>query len=48
MTELVNIIFWIVYAVGMLAGIGLGITTVVYAVWGIAWIIKNRRAEDGK
>ena len=47
MTELVNIIFWIAYAVGMSAVIGLGITTVGYAVWGIAWLIKNRRAEDG-
>lgn len=48
MNELGNIIFSICYAVGMLAVIALGVITIAYAVWGIAWLIKNRRAEDGK
>ena len=48
MTELGNIIFWIVYAVGMLAVAALGAITLVCTVWVIVELIKYWRAEDGK
>ena len=48
MAELGNIIFSIVYALGMTAVAAMGVITVGCTAWLISQLIKDWREEDGK